>query len=136
MRFDVRPYQPFQAAIAQLPGVKSVNITAKGPTGQQPAIDVFAQTADDAHFINDLVEDRIGICQVDTAAVSRIGNLPYEGDKVERAKGAIGGLEGVQSVGSDENIMVIGTATEEKAKFLSEMLEDNIYGKDVYFQVG
>ena len=133
MRFDHGVYKPYRRAIDQLPGTRNVLITAKGPQGNQPTLQVDAFSPSDAALLDDILEDRIGICRVDIVA----SGSERSGGKqsLENAKTAIGRLDGVTSVSSDEHRIVVG-ASRQNAEFLSTLLEDNIYGKDVYFKVG
>lgn len=135
MRFDHRVIRPFADAMAKLPGANRVDITAKGPNGNQPAVAVSTLTDSDAAFLDELVEDRIGIFQVDINPTMTGGFDPRaNAEKLEQAKAAIGGLDGVTRVSSDEHRLVVGTDGRQRSKFLSQLLEDNIFGKDVYFQ--
>ena len=132
MRFDHRVLAPYRRAIDQLPGTLKVETTAKGPNGNQPVLDVFAASQSDAALIDAIVEDRIESARVD------ISSNPYGSDSpknLARAKEAIAHLDGVTSVTSDEHRLIVG-ASPRNAEFLSKLLEDNIYGKDVYFKVG
>lgn len=133
MRFNPRALAPYRRAIDQLPGTLNVKTTAKGPQGNQPVLDVSAYSSKDAELIDEIVEDRIGIARVDIAPVG-YGHRD-SGNGIERAKDAISHLDGVTSVTSDNNRLVIG-ASPKNAEFLSTMLEDNIYGRDVYFKTG
>lgn len=134
MRFDNRALAPYRRAIDQLPGTINVRTTAKGPNGNQPVLDVTAASMSDAQLIDDIVEDRIEIARVDIA-VGRNSGRSGGRNNIERAKSAISRLDGVTSVSSDEHRLVVG-ASPRNAEFLSNLLEDNIYGKDVYFKVG